>query len=403
MLRILHTSDWHLGRQLKSHNRYNEFTNFLNWLEITIKTRNIDALIISGDIFDNSTPTVQAQTLYYSFLNKLADTHCRHTVIISGNHDSPSFLDAPSGILKRNNIHVTGLASHNPCDEVLTLSDKNGTPELIVCAVPYLRDRDVRTVSRDTSPDDTERALTAGIRSHYAQVLEHARKLQGDSDIPVIAMGHMFIRGGHTRPDDGTRQLYVGTALQINADIFPDWLTYTALGHLHSPQKCGRENIRYSGSPIPMGFGESGQKKSVCIVELEGRECTGIEEVEVPLFQRIERVNGDYGQIFSQLEILAAQNVSVWCDVTYTGEGTASGLHDRIQEFTKAFPLVEVLSVHDEGTSGVIISEGKRISLENIKPLEMLTLCYDSNKTPDDKREILTPLYKEIMHKLEVD
>ena len=277
-MRILHTSDWHIGRRLKDHDRLDEFKEFFSWLQDIIASENIDVLLVAGDIFDNTTPSVNAQNVYYSFLSNIAKSSCRHTVIISGNHDSPAFIDAPSELLKLSRIHVIGQACENPEDEVITLYDDSGQPEIIVCAVPYLRDRDVRTITED--PEDSGQALSAGIREHYAGVF--ARAVSCSNGVPIIAMGHMFVKGGRTRPDEGVRSLYVGTAPEIGADIFPDNVIYTALGHLHSPQHIGRQNIRYSGSPIPMTFGEAGQKKSIYILELEGGQLEAVRDIDVP-------------------------------------------------------------------------------------------------------------------------
>ncbi len=402
--RILHTSDWHIGRRLKEHDRSHEFTQFFDWLENLIASENIDTLLVSGDIFDNTTPTVTAQKIYYSFLTALAKSHtCRHTVIISGNHDSPAFLDAPAELLGLSDIHVIGQACENPHDEVLALKDPNGNSELLVCAVPYLRDRDVRRLTLADNPEDSDKMLKAGIREHYSQVFAHAREIQGDSNLPVIAMGHMFLQGGITHQDDGTRELYVGTAIRVDANIFPEWLTYTALGHLHSPQKTGRDNIRYSGSPVAMGFGEAGQNKAVYILELDGKNLTGVQEIRIPVFQRLERIKGDMPEIFGQLQAFAGQHESVWAEVTYTGENSAPDLQENLQAFTKNYPMVEILSVHNEAKRGFIEDTGFTDGLESVTPMKMLDLLFEANTTPQEQQDIYTPLYQEILRGLEVD
>ena len=143
-MNILHTSDWHLGRTLYGRRRQEEFAAFLDWLLGCISTYNIDVLIVAGDIFDTSTPGTAAQELYYRFLARVGSTGCRHVVIIGGNHDSPSFLDAPAGLLRALDVHVVGQACTEPVDQVLLLHDDLGEPQLLVCAVPYLRDRDIR-------------------------------------------------------------------------------------------------------------------------------------------------------------------------------------------------------------------------------------------------------------------
>lgn len=273
-LTILHTSDWHLGRRLYGRMRYEEFEAFLSWLQETISAHKVDVLIVAGDIFDTMTPSNRAQALYYEFLGKVSKLCCEHIVIVAGNHDSPTFLDAPSKVLKFLNIHVIGTACDDLNDEVLVLDAVDGTPHCIIAAVPYLRDRDVRGSHAGESMDCKDTNVIKGIRAHYDEVASIAKARQAHlSDahqrhIPIIATGHLFAAGSKTTEDDGVRDLYVGSLGQISADMFDDGFDYVALGHLHVPQRVGGcEHIRYSGSPIAMGFGEAKQQKQVLLVE----------------------------------------------------------------------------------------------------------------------------------------
>lgn len=273
-LTILHTSDWHLGRRLYGRMRYEEFEAFLSWLQETISAHKVDVLIVAGDIFDTMTPSNRAQALYYEFLGKVSKLCCEHIVIVAGNHDSPTFLDAPSKVLKFLNVHVIGTACDDLNDEVLVLDAIDGTPHCIIAAVPYLRDRDVRGSHAGESADSKDANVIKGIRAHYDEVASIAKARQEHlSDahqrhIPIIATGHLFAAGSKTTEDDGVRDLYVGSLGQISADMFDDGFDYVALGHLHVPQRVGGcEHIRYSGSPIAMGFGEAKQQKQVLLVE----------------------------------------------------------------------------------------------------------------------------------------
>lgn len=278
-LTILHTSDWHLGRRLYGRLRYEEFELFLHWLQDTISAQQVDILIVAGDIFDTMTPSNKAQALYYEFLGKVSRSCCQHVVIVAGNHDSPTFLDAPSNVLKFLNVHVIGTACDNLDDEVLVLDDDDNNPHCIIAAVPYLRDRDVRSSSAGESADSKDANVIAGICEHYDNVADIAKAKQADLNkthqryIPIIATGHLFASGGKTTEDDGVRELYVGSLGKISADMFNDGFDYVALGHLHVPQRVGgRESIRYSGSPIAMGFGEAKQQKQVLLVQFGAAE-----------------------------------------------------------------------------------------------------------------------------------
>lgn len=273
-LTILHTSDWHLGRRLYGRMRYEEFAAFLSWLQDTISTQQVDVLIVAGDIFDTMTPSNRAQALYYEFLGKVSKSCCQHIVIVAGNHDSPTFLDAPSNVLKFLNVHVIGTACDDLNNEVMVLDNTDGTPHCIIAAVPYLRDRDVRSSSAGESMDSKDANVIAGICAHYDNVAGIAKAQQAElaktcqRHIPIIATGHLFAAGGTTTDDDGVRDLYVGSLGKISADMFDDCFDYVALGHLHVPQRVGgRESIRYSGSPIAMGFGEAKQQKQVLLVQ----------------------------------------------------------------------------------------------------------------------------------------
>ncbi|MDA5132423.1 exonuclease SbcCD subunit D C-terminal domain-containing protein [Psychrobacter sp. ANT_H3] len=273
-LTILHTSDWHLGRRLYGRMRYDEFEAFLSWLQDTISAQKVDVLIVAGDIFDTMTPSNRAQALYYEFLGKVSKSCCQHIVIVAGNHDSPTFLDAPSNVLKFLNVHVIGTACEDLNDEVLVLDAADGTPHCIIAAVPYLRDRDVRSSSAGESADSKDANVIKGIRAHYDKVASIAKTKQAklaevhQRHIPIIATGHLFAAGGTTTEDDGVRELYVGSLGKISADMFDEGFDYVALGHLHVPQRVGgRESIRYSGSPIAMGFGEARQQKQVLLVQ----------------------------------------------------------------------------------------------------------------------------------------
>ncbi|MBQ6971464.1 MAG: exonuclease SbcCD subunit D C-terminal domain-containing protein [Synergistaceae bacterium] len=402
MLRILHTSDWHLGRKLKDHDRADEFRKFLTWLEGVIAKQKPDALIVSGDIFNTSNPPVESQEMYYSFLSRVAGKTCPNIIITAGNHDSAPFIDAPAGLMERCSVHVIGRACS---DEAILLNDKQGRPGMIVCAVPFLHDYDVRTGKSEASFADIEREIKTGIMSHYAEVFVKARELRGDMDIPIVAAGHLFLDAGKTNDSEGERSLYLGTAIKVGADIFPDDAAYVALGHLHSPQKVGRDNVRYSGSPIALTFGEWGTQKTVSVVDFAGRNFAGVTEIRVPVWREMARVSGDMAGIERELRELAGRNVSVWAEVTYTGAESPGDLAGRLADITEG-SLVEVLSVRNEReyeSYGGGNKPGSVITIKDMKPREMLELYFEEKDIPTADREIFVELYKEILREMEID
>jgi len=331
---VLHTSDWHLGRMLYEKKRYDEHDAFLAWLLKQIRDYRVDVLVVAGDIFDTTTPSHRAQAQYYGFLRDLRQTGCAHVVLIAGNHDSPTFLEAPRGLLQSMNVHVVGSISGSVEGEVLILRDQNDRPRIIVGAVPFLRDRDIRLAQSGETLQEKEENLARGIRNHYHNLCAYANALREaiDAQLPFLVTGHLFTSGGETIEGDGVRELYIGSLARLDRTIFPESIDYLALGHLHLAQTVGRnETRRYSGSPLPMGFGEVGREKSVSLVTFEGRSAK-VEQLPVPVFQRLERVAGELGAIREALERLKAFYESVWVEVFYQGTENANTVSAAIDE-----------------------------------------------------------------------
>ncbi|MBU1138314.1 MAG: exonuclease subunit SbcD, partial [Proteobacteria bacterium] len=293
-MKILHTSDWHLGHKLYGKQRYQEFSLFLDWLATVIEEQKIDALLIAGDIFDGQTPSNRVLEIYYRFLSHISRSPCRHVIIIGGNHDSPTLLNAPQELLRFLDIHVIGRVPENLEDEIILLRDDLNRPELMILAVPYLRDRDLRSTDAGESLYDKEKKLLSGIHDHYSKLYELARKQQKslENHVPLVAMGHLFCQGGTTSQGDGVRELYVGSLVHVGLDTFPAEIDYLALGHLHLPQKVKKqENRRYSGAPLAMSFNEAHKQKCVLAVTLAPRLT--VDEIPVPCFQALQTITGD--------------------------------------------------------------------------------------------------------------
>jgi len=411
-MKVLHTSDWHLGRSLYGQKRYTEFGQFLDWLGETIVSEQIDALLVAGDIFDTSAPSNRAQSLYYQFLCRVAASTCRHIIVIAGNHDSPTFLDAPRELLRSLDVHVIGAATDTIDDEILLLKDADGCPELLVCAVPYLRDRDIRLVEAGESIADKDHKLLEGIRSHYQQVaaLAESQRQALGLDIPIIAMGHLFTAGGQTIDGDGVRELYVGSLAHVNASMFPPCIDYVALGHLHVPQKIsGSEFMRYSGSPLPMGFGEATQEKSVCLINFttegkaEGSTQPSVELLPVPVFQQLRKVSGDWNKLSTQLATLAAAKQPVWLEIIYTGEELISDLRERLESLTEDSELLILRIQNTRLIDRVLNSAHSEESLDDLDVDDVFTRCLAANEIPDAQQVDLRHSYQQTLSSLHND
>jgi len=400
-MRLIHTSDWHLGRSLINFRRYDEFEAFLNWLKQTIVAQSADALIVAGDIFDTTSPSNRAQQLYYQFIGSLAGTCCRHIIIVAGNHDSPSFLDAPKEILRALNVHVVGTASENADDEILVLKSADGKSQAVVCAVPYLRDRDIRSVEAGETIEQKGEKLLQGIQKHYAEVCRKADLMRCESgDIPMIATGHLFAAGGRTVEEDGVKELYVGNLAHASIEIFPDTIDYFALGHLHIPQKVsGRDNVRYSGSPIAMGFGEAGQQKKIMLVEFAGR-TPEVTELPVPCFRLLVRESGDMQTIVAGIDALKKQNRPVWLEVEYNGEALIADLQEQVNSAVAGSEIDVVRIKNQRLVRSLLEVCAADENLEDLKEADIFNLCLDAHNIPDEQRPELDAAFREILVEL---
>ncbi|MDY0213393.1 MAG: exonuclease SbcCD subunit D C-terminal domain-containing protein [Desulfuromonadaceae bacterium] len=439
-MKILHTSDWHLGRSLYGRKRYAEFEAFLNWLAQTIEDEEIDALLVAGDVFDTSTPSNRAQELYYRFLCRVSTSCCRHVVIIGGNHDSPSFLNAPKELLRALNVHVIGSMTETVADEVIVLK-KNplvtqmdaDNVEAIVCAVPYLRDKDIRTVEPGETIDDKNRKLVEGLQKHYEEVVTLAEETRNNllkttqstnKNIPIIAMGHLFTAGGKTVDGDGVRELYVGSLAHVGDDVFPPSIDYLALGHLHVPQAVsGAEHMRYSGSPIPMGYGEATQEKSVVLIEFNQqisssdsdssykkinlrepaqsaeKKCSHppskITLKKVPCFQPLVRIVGSLDAIRARLEELKQEESNAWLEIEYTGNDIIGNLQEIVAEALADSPM-EIRRIKNRRVTDRIISKiAEDETLDDLDDKDVFIRCLDAFTVPDEDREELMACYVE--------
>lgn len=402
-MKVLHTSDWHIGRTLHGRKRYEESEAFLNWLVGLIEGEAIDVLLVAGDVFDNSTPSNTAQEIYYRFLCRAAASANRHVVITAGNHDSPTFLNAPRELLKYLNVHVVGCASTPPADEAIVIAGANREPGVIVCAVPYLRDRDIRVAEAGESIEDKERKLIDGIRAHYRLVCEAARQKRDllNTPVPIIAMGHLFAAGGRTVDGDGVRELYIGSLAQVGVDLFPEGIDYLALGHLHIPQKVGGSDvIRYCGSPLPIGFGEADQQKCVVLVEFSGN-APQITEIPVPRFRELKTLRGDWQTIAGGIDALKATGCSAWLEIVYDGEEIIGNLRERLDEASKGTGM-EILSVrNNQVLQSAMGRVGKEESLDDLDVTEVFERCLDSHDVPEEQRPELLSAYREAIVSLD--
>jgi len=352
-MRILHTADWHLGKRLEQSERTDEHQAFLSWLILTLTTEKIDVLIVAGDVFDTGSPSNAAFEQYYGFLRQVKDTCCREVIIIGGNHDSISTLNAPQTLLKYFNVHIIGGVPQEFTDQIIEIKNTQGKVELVVCAVPFLRDRDIRLSIAGETLEERESRIKQGISDHYHQFLTHISDYKLNN-IPIIATGHLFAAGSAT--SDSEKEIHVGNLGQIGGDQFPAEFNYVALGHIHRPQLINKMNhIRYSGSPIPLSFSETDDLKQVIILEFADGEIIGLQDLEVPCSRKLIRIKGDFEKVKTKLVLLEDPHTPLpaWVEVQVETESFIFNLDEQLNTLIAGKHYIERLFTRQYRTSAM--------------------------------------------------
>lgn len=343
-MRLIHTSDWHLGQYFYTKNRAAEHQAFLRWLIVQIKQQQVNALIVAGDLFDTGSPPSFARELYNRFVAELRHTGCQ-LVVLGGNHDSVAMLNESRELFSCLNTTVIASAQTEIERQIVVLKQHDGQPAAIVCAIPFLRPRDLLTSRADESGTQKQRALQTAIAEYYEMLYRAAcdRRKQLNLPLPIIATGHLTTVG--VNASDSVRDIYIGTLNAFPVQAFPP-ADYIALGHIHSAQSVAKSaHIRYSGSPIPLSFDELSKAKSVFMVDFttEGR-LKQVTPLAIPCFQPMQLIKGDLQQIEQQLLQFANYqgDLPVWLDIEVTTQHYLSDIQCCIQQIAEALP-VEVL------------------------------------------------------------
>jgi len=275
-MRVIHTSDWHLGQELHGFDRGVEHDAFLNWLSDQLLEQDADALIVTGDVYDTVNPPIPAQQRLYHFVSQaLSNCPLLQMVFIGGNHDSAARLELPQHLLQAHRVHfIGGMPRYDgrPTAEriLLPLRDKTGTPRTVCAAIPYLRPSDLPTAAEAESP----------LRLLYRDVITTAHHLHGD--LPLIVTGHLHMQGGAVS-ELSERRIIIGGEEAVTSDIFPASVAYVALGHLHKPQAIsGQTLIRYAGSPFPMSVTEKDYPHSIVVIDVDKSAGATTDLVQTP-------------------------------------------------------------------------------------------------------------------------
>ncbi|WP_012005481.1 exonuclease subunit SbcD [Serratia proteamaculans] len=343
-MRLIHTSDWHLGQYFFTKSRAAEHQAFLRWLIEQIEQQQVDALIVAGDLFDTGSPPSYARELYNRFVVDLQRTGCQ-LVVLGGNHDSVATLNESRELLSCLNTTVIANAQSETEQQILVLNQRDGQPGAVLCAIPFLRPRDLLTSRAGDSGVQKQQALQEAIADHYQRLYQAAcaRRDALGLPLPIVATGHLTTVGVTT--SDSVRDIYIGTLDAFPAQAFPP-ADYIALGHIHRAQNVAKsEHIRYSGSPIPLSFDELGKAKSVFMVDFSAGALQQVTALEIPSFQPMQLIKGDLAQIEQQLQQFADYQgeLPVWLDIEVATQDYLSDIQRRIQLLADQLPVEVVL------------------------------------------------------------
>jgi exonuclease SbcD len=352
--RILHTSDWHLGQNFYGKSRAKEHQQFLNWLLEQVDKHGIDAVIVAGDIFDTGTPASYAREMYFDFIVNMREKNCQ-LVILAGNHDSVAMLGESKQLLSHLSCQVVTSAGSNVNEQVISLKNKQGETGAILCAIPFIRPRDVISSAAGQSAKDKQQSLQQAISDHYQALHQQAdilSTIDGKQILPIIATGHLTTVGVTT--SESVRDIYIGTLEAFPANAFPK-ADYIALGHIHRSQVVAKsEHIRYCGSPIALSFDEASQTKKVLVAEFKEAKLAQVIEQDIPCFQPLLMVKSKLENLTDDIEFLVKKidtsdfteenEQKIWLDIEINSAEYLQDLTPRIESLVKELP-VEVLLV----------------------------------------------------------
>lgn len=401
-MRIIHTADWHLGQFFYSKSRAAEHQQFLDWLLAAIVQHQVDALIVAGDLFDTGSPPSYARELFNRFVVALQPSGCQ-LIVLAGNHDSVATLNESRELLACLNTRVITSATPGGEQQVLTLQQRDGTPGALLCAIPYLRPRDILRSQAGQSGRDKQLSLLQAIEQHYQHCYAAAvaQREAMRSALPIIATGHLTTVG--VSKSDSVRDIYIGTLDAFPAQAFPP-ADYIALGHIHRAQRIAdSDHIRYSGSPIALSFDELGREKSVFLLEFSTR-LESVTPLVIPSFQPMQMLKGAMAEIEQQLTAFHTYegDLPVWLDIEITTQEYLSDLQRRIEQLTDALP-VEVLLVRrsrDQRQRSLARLENETLNELKVEEVFARRLALEE-QLEDEQRAQLTQLFRSTLATLE--
>jgi DNA repair protein SbcD/Mre11 len=381
-MRILHTSDWHIGKRLGRHDRTDEFRDVLAEVERIADDHDVDLVIVSGDVWDRPIPPPDALGLGLQTLTHLAER--RPVIAVAGNHDSPDLFEVLAPLLRPQGVHLIGSVKRPDEGALIGPDELGGVPAVVAC-FPFLREGKVVDFMKDAGEwyrGYAERV--AAITARYNEALVQ----RAGADLVPILTAHFLVNGvkiGRDAPR-GERELHMGDAYAATAQAIPAGPQYVAMGHIHAPQPVPGTPVpaEYAGSLLALDFGEAGEQKRVVIVDAEPGRLAVAESIPLRSGRPLVRVADTWDAIESRADELRG----VFLDLTVKTTGTDTTLAERAHE---RFPfLVHVRAQRPSGASGDRLAKGHR-------SWEELYAEYYRREHDEDAPGELTALFRDVL------
>jgi exonuclease SbcD len=408
MMRILHTSDWHLGQNFFTHSRKAEHHKLITWLMDIVAREQINAMIIAGDIFDTGAPPSYARELYHQLVIGLQQLDCQ-LIVVAGNHDSVSVLNESKALLAHLNASVIADTNGPLEQQIIELKNSDGELGALVCAVPFVRARDILKSRSGMSGDEKKQDLSNAIEQHYADIYAVALEKRNalNVDVPIVGTGHLTAIG--SSKSESVRDIYIGTLDGFAANQFPA-MDYIALGHIHRSQRVGKcEHIRYCGSPIPLSFDEVNSTKQVNLIQFSDGKAQ-IESIEIPAFRSLINITGSFDEIVHQLIELSKstqeEDLALWVSITMTSDEIYSEVQKQLNDLIKE-KKIEILQIRRSKREPSLHATAPKQTLAELSPFEVFEQRINNEEFDGEqaqlKRTRVVNEYKQIVEEIQLE
>lgn len=373
-MKFIHLSDLHFGKKIKENSLQEDHLFILKEIIEIIKDEKPDAVLISGDVYDRSLPSVEAVTLFDDFITKLSLMKIP-VLIISGNHDSAERLTFASRLLKNNRIFIS--RKYDGKAECVVLNDEYG--EVNFYLLPFIKPAIVQQFYLDDK-----------IESYTDAVRTAIKNMNVDFSKRNVLLSHQFVTGSQ-RSD--SEELSVGGLDNVDSEVFKDF-DYVALGHLHGPQTAGSEKIRYCGSPLKFSFSEVNQKKGLLVVELDENGFKSCRAVPLVPMRDMRKITGKYDELLLKKNY-ENMNLEDFIHITLTDEDEIPDAFYKLRTIYKNLLTLEYDNLRTKSDSRFIPAD----SIKNLSPLERFDCLYEmQNNCPmnDEQKVFLEKLIESI-------